>query len=57
MALRSYPDGTRPELEQDFGVELLTHSDAVGWVRERAARCLGDWGPEGFDVIRRALKG
>ena len=42
---RFQPDAP-PLLAEDFGVDLLSHEDAEGWLLERAARCQGDWGAE-----------
>ena len=50
-----YPSGTPALLEQDFGVDLMTHPDAAGWILERAARCQGDWGENGHEDYRAAL--
>ncbi len=48
---------TAPELlRNDFGVDLLRHPDAEGWLRERAARCLGDWGANGYADFVDALR-
>ncbi len=55
MFAKPYPSDTLPSLQQDFGVELLSHADAEGWLLQRAARCHGDWGDAGFDKIKRAL--
>ena len=52
---RPFPDGTPPALAQDFGVDLLSHDDPDGWLRERAARCVGDWGDAGPDAMIDAL--
>ena len=53
---RALPASTPVLLEQDFGVDLLEHADAEGWIRERAARCRGDWGEEGYTAFVEALK-
>jgi len=42
-------------LEQDFGIDLISHRDAEGWLRERAARCEGDWGDSGYTTYAAAL--
>ena len=42
-------------LEQDFGVDLLAHENAEGWLLERAARCEGDWGENGYTDFKEAL--
>ena len=59
MAARMFdhplPEGTPKVLQQDFGVDLLSHDDAAGWLLQRAARCEGDWGEQGYDAILRAL--
>jgi hypothetical protein len=40
---RDFPAGTPPEVAQDFGADLMTAPDAEGWLKERAARCVGVW--------------
>jgi hypothetical protein len=50
-----FPPGTPALIEQDFGTDLLAHSDPEGWLRERAARCQGDWGEQGFAAFAEAL--
>ena len=52
---REFPPATPALLIEDFGVELLTHADAEGWLRERAARCRGDWGEQGYTDFVDAL--
>ncbi len=52
-----FPPGTPALLERDFGVELLSHEDAEGWLLERAARCEGDWGESGYAEYASALAG
>jgi hypothetical protein len=37
------PANVPADLQNDFGVELLTHPDAEGWLHQRAARCDGNW--------------
>jgi hypothetical protein len=53
---RPYPPDTAPLLAQDFGVDLLSHEDAEGWLLERAARCQGDWGADGHSAFKAALE-
>jgi hypothetical protein len=53
---RPYPPGTSPMLVEDFGVDLISHADAEGWLLERAARCEGDWGEQGYDAMKQALQ-
>ena len=55
MFERDFPPDTHAMLQQDFGVDLMSHPDAEGWLRERAARCEGDWGENGFQAYRDAL--
>jgi hypothetical protein len=50
-----FPPDTPTLLEQDFGVDLLTHPDAEGWLLDRAARCEGDWGDSGYSGYAAAL--
>ncbi len=45
---REFPAGTPALLAQDFGVDLLSHPNSEEWLLERAARCQGDWGDEGY---------
>jgi len=42
-------------LAEDFGVDLISHTDAEGWLLERAAHCEGDWGEQGYDGMQQAL--
>ena len=51
-----FPADASPLLAQDFGVDLLSHQDAEGWLLERAARCQGDWGKSGHGDFRTALE-
>lgn len=51
-----YPPDTAPALIQDFGVDLITQADAEGWLLQRAARCEGDWGEDGYSDLVEALK-
>ncbi len=53
---RPYPPDASPLLAEDFGVDLLSHENAEGWLLERAARCQGDWGPDGYDAFKAALE-
>jgi len=53
---KPYPPGTPRELIDDFGIDLIGHADAEGWLLERAARCEGDWGERGYADILRALE-
>jgi hypothetical protein len=53
---RPYPRDATPLLVQDFGVDLLSHEDAEGWLLERAARCQGDWGADGHSAFKAALE-
>jgi hypothetical protein len=55
MFNRPFPPGTPAMLAEDFGVDLISHADAEGWVLERAARCEGDWGEQGYDAMQQAL--
>jgi len=55
MFEREFPPDTPAVLEQDFGVDLLTHEDAEGWLLRRAARCEGDWGKNGYKDFKEAL--
>lgn len=52
---REFPPATPAVLEQDFGIDLLAHEDAEGWLLERAARCEGDWGERGYTNFKDAL--
>jgi hypothetical protein len=56
MFNRPFPPDATPLLVEDFGVDLLSHEDAEGWLRERAARCQGDWGADGHSAFRAALE-
>lgn len=56
MFEKPFPEGTPAVLQQDFGVDLMTHSDAEGWLLQRAARCQGDWGEQGYDALMSALQ-
>ena len=51
----AFPPATPALVEQDFGVDLLSHGNPEGWLLERAARCIGDWGERGYDEFARAL--
>jgi hypothetical protein len=53
---RPFPADAPPLLTQDFGVDLLSHDDAEGWLLERAARCQGDWGKSGHSDFKAALE-
>lgn len=55
MFERDFPPGTPALLQQDFGVDLLAHEDAEGWLLEHAARCVGDWGEAGYADYAAAL--
>lgn len=57
MFERDFPAGTPALLKQDFGVDLLSHRDAEGWLLEKAARCEGDWGGAGYADYAAALSG
>ncbi len=55
---RKFPPATPTVLEQDFGIDLISHQDTEGWLRERAARCEGDWGDSGYTTYAAApIKG
>jgi len=51
-----WPPDTAPVLMQDFGVDLIAHADAEGWLLQRAARCQGDWGEDGYRDLVKALE-
>ena len=53
---KPFPPGTAPLLMADFGIDLVSHADAEGWLLQRAARCEGDWGEQGYDEMKQALK-
>jgi len=55
MFQREFPPDTVNLIKQDFGVDLMAHADAEGWLLERAARCEGDWGERGFEDFSAAL--
>ena len=55
MFNREFPPAAPVVLKQDFGVDLLTHRDAEGWLLDRSARCDGDWGENGFADYTAAL--
>lgn len=55
MFEREFPPGTSDSIKRDFGVDLLTHEDAEGWLLERVARCEGDWGEGGHSDYSAAL--
>jgi len=38
-----FPADAPPDLARDFGVDLLAHPDAEGWLLQRGARCEGVW--------------
>ena len=52
---KPFPPGTPPMLAQDFGIDLISHAAAEGWLLERAARCDGDWGEQGYDAMKQEL--
>jgi hypothetical protein len=52
---REFPPGTPAVVREDFGVDLLIHEDPEGWLLERAARCEGDWGENGYADFKKAL--
>jgi len=52
---REFPPNTPAVVEEDFGVDLLTQQDAEGWLLERAARCEGDWGENGYTDFKDAM--
>jgi hypothetical protein len=56
MFARPFEADTSPLLAQDFGVDLLSHEDAEGWLLQRAARCQGDWGESGHGDFKAALE-
>jgi len=56
MFERPFPADAPPLLAQDFGVDLLSHEDAEGWLLQRAARCQGDWGESGHGDFKAALE-
>jgi len=56
MFERPFPADAAPLLVQDFGVDLINHEDAEGWLLQRAARCLGDWGESGHADFKAALE-
>jgi hypothetical protein len=56
MFERPFPADASALLAQDFGVDLLSHEDAEGWLLRRAARCQGDWGKSGYDDFKAALE-
>ena len=51
-----YPPDASPLLVEDFGVDLLEQEDAEGWLLERAARCQGDWGADGYGAFKAAME-
>ncbi len=53
---KPFPADTSPLLIEDFGVDLLSHEDPEGWLLERAARCQGDWGKDGYGAFKAALE-
>lgn len=55
MFNREFPPAAPALLKQDFGIDLLAHRDAEGWLLERSARCDGDWGKDGFADYAAAL--
>ena len=55
MFKRDYPAATSALIQQDFGVDLLSHPDAEGWLLARAARCEGGWGDKGYEDFAAAL--
>ena len=55
MFERPLPPDTHPLLAEDFGVDLLQHPDPESWIRDRAGRCIGDWGETGYADYRRRL--
>jgi len=55
MFNKPFSPGTPPMLAEDFGVDLISHTDAEGWLLERAAHCEGDWGEQGYDGMQQAL--
>ena len=50
-----FPADSPDALQSDFGVDLLSHPDAEGWLLERAARCGGDWGEGGYAAFKPPL--
>jgi len=56
MFARPFPADSSALLAQDFGVDLLSHEDAEGWLLQRTARCQGDWGESGYSDFRAALE-
>jgi hypothetical protein len=51
----AFPPGTPELIERDFGTDLMAAIDAEGWLRDRAARCEGDWGEQGYAGFAEAL--
>ena len=51
-----FPAETPLVLQQDFGVDLLSHADAEGWLLKRAARCQGNWDRQVYDELMTVLQ-
>ena len=52
---RKFPPDTPALIEQDFGIDLLSAEDPESWLLERAARCQGDWGIDGYKAYQDVL--
>jgi hypothetical protein len=53
---KPFPANTSPLLIEDFGVDLLSHENAEGWLLDRAARCQGDWCEDCYGAFKAALE-
>jgi hypothetical protein len=49
-----FPEGTPPEVAEDFGVDLMAAPDAGAWLQERSARCIGIWADPPISAQRRS---
>ena len=54
---KDFPPETPQAVTRDFGVDLLTHPRPEDWLLERAARCEGDWGKNGYDDFVKSMTG
>jgi hypothetical protein len=53
---KEFPPGTSQAVKRDFGVDLLSYPQPEKWLLERAARCEGDWGNNGYEDFVKSMQ-
>jgi hypothetical protein len=52
-----FPPGTPASVSADFGTDLMSNTDPLGWWQRRLDRCVGHWSGDDAAVVQGVATG